>query len=750
MGSGSACTNVIPSYHTYTRVNVTWCFAAAAVTFTIVMANITAQSNSIISFRELPFSRRSNQEKLAVKQLGPPRPNLNIKQISKKGGKSYTRGFSRCWYERKNWLAGCELANGLFCYPCVLIHPDGCTTETPWTTTGFKDMHHLSEKIKKHEASRIHIDSCLKLSAFGSVNIATQLDDGYRLALRRHNDEVGKNRHILGRLIDGVKFCGVFELALRGRDESEGSSNPGIFRGLVQFIASLDEVFEEHLKTATVFKGTSKTVQNELLDCMAAVIRARITEEVKSASFVAIQADETTDVSTQTQMVMVLRYIDGSHAVQERFFEFVPLSSSTADSIATAIMERLNSLFTEEERGKLIAQAYDGANVMRGEKAGVQQKVREHYKNAHYLHCYAHQLNLIMQQATSQVPAVRVFFSDLNGISSFFSRSPKRTTILDQVVARRLPRASATRWNFNSRVVNTVYENLDDLIECFEAISTDGSFDCTTVREASGYLRMLQDDDFKFFLHLFHQIMPHVDIMYQQLQKKDIDAVFIKRALQSFTSSVQAIRDQSSSPEQQQVAAGTTGKRRALGEQDKQRLSKEVCDTILGHANERFSFTSHLVSATLLQGDLFEQYSHVFPDEALNTTAKAYPMLNKAKLKTELSLIYESPDFKGCSGALALYQVLQRNNLHETLSETVALLNILITTPMTTAEAERCFSTLKRIKTFLRNSMGQDRLNALAMLSMERELVRNMPDFNERVIDHFAALKERRAKFQYK
>ena len=147
-----------------------------------------------------------------------------------------------------------------------------------------------------------------------------------------------------------------------------------------------------------------------------------------------------------------------------------------ADSIATAIMERLNSLFAQEERGKLIAQAYDGANVMRGEKAGVQQKVREHYKNAHYLHCYAHQLNLIMQQATSQVPAVRVFFSDLNGISSFFSRSPKRTTILDQVVARRLPRASATKWNFNRRVVNTVYENLDDLIECFEAIRTDSSF----------------------------------------------------------------------------------------------------------------------------------------------------------------------------------------------------------------------------------------------------------------------------------
>ena len=125
-------------------------------------------------------------------------------------------------------------------------------------------------------------------------------------------------------------------------------------------------------------------------------------------------------------------------------------------------------------------------------------------------------------------------------------------------------------------------------------------------------------------------------------------------------------------------------------------------------------------------------------------------MLDQAKLHTELSLIYENPEFKGCCGALALYQLLMSYNLQDTFSETVALLNIIITTPMTTSEAERCFSTLKRIKTFLRNSMGQERLNALAMLSMERKLVLSMPDFNERVIDCFAALKERRSKFQYK
>lgn len=126
----------------------------------------------------------------------------------------------------------------------------------------------------------------------------------------------------------------------------------------------------------------------------------------------------------------------------------------------------------------------------------------------------------------------------------------------------------------------------------------------------------------------------------------------------------------------------------------------------------------------LLEGELFDRHLKAFPEEALNTTMRAYPVLHKEKLRTELPLIYGSPDFRGCSGALALYQVLQSYNLQDAFFETVVLLNILITTPMTTAEAKKSFSTLKRIKMFLRNTMGQELLNALAMLSMERELVR--------------------------
>ncbi|CAH2008243.1 unnamed protein product [Acanthoscelides obtectus] len=61
---------------------------------------------------------------------------------------------------------------------------------------------------------------------------------------------------------------------------------------------------------------------------------------------------------------------------------------------------------------KLISQSYDGVAVMSGHNAGVQVKIKQRYPFTHYVHCYAHQLNLIMSQ-------VRVFFGDLKDIPGF-------------------------------------------------------------------------------------------------------------------------------------------------------------------------------------------------------------------------------------------------------------------------------------------------------------------------------------------
>ncbi|XP_073138966.1 uncharacterized protein [Henckelia pumila] len=67
---------------------------------------------------------------------------------------------------------------------------------------------------------------------------------------------------------------------------------------------------------------------------------------------------------------------------------------------------------------------------------------------------------------------------------------------------------------------------------------------------------------------------------------------------------------------------------------------------------------------------------------------------------------------------------------------------ILLTKPVTVASAERSFSKLKLIKTFLRSTMSQERLNGLAMLSIEKEVIEQL-DYTD-LINIFATKTVRR------
>jgi hypothetical protein len=103
-----------------------------------------------------------------------------------------------------------------------------------------------------------------------------------------------------------------------------------------------------------------------------------------------------------------------------------------------------------------------------------------------------------------------------------------------------------------------------------------------------------------------------------------------------------------------------------------------------------------------------------FPSELVGTVVKYYPTLSKDKLESELSIVHRNYTFANVKSVFALWNLLKENNLETTLSELHKLVEIVLITPVSTARSEHCFSILKRVKTYLRNSMGQEHLNALA------------------------------------
>lgn len=81
-------------------------------------------------------------------------------------------------------------------------------------------------------------------------------------------------------------------------------------------------------------------------------------------------------------------------------------------------------------------------------------------------------------------------------------------------------------------------------------------------------------------------------------------------------------------------------------------------------------------------------------------------------------------------------------NLPFAFPETIKILSIMLTLPVTTASNERFFSSLKRIKNFLRTSIGDERLNDLMVLGVETEEAKQI-NLND-AVDDFAKMKERR------
>ena len=114
----------------------------------------------------------------------------------------------------------------------------------------------------------------------GSVNVQTCLSQAYKDSVERHNAQVRKNRETISKIINCLEFCGFHELSLRGHDESEGSSNQGIFMGLLNYTSEIDFLLKSHLESNSFFKGTSKTIQNELLQYMLEVSREHIFQEM--------------------------------------------------------------------------------------------------------------------------------------------------------------------------------------------------------------------------------------------------------------------------------------------------------------------------------------------------------------------------------------------------------------------------------------------------------------------------------------
>ena len=154
-------------------------------------------------------------------------------------------------------------------------------------------------------------------------------------------------------------------------------------------------------------------------------------------------------------------------------------------------------------KDKLIMQTYDYASVMSGHINGVQALVRQEYPFAHFVHCVAHRLNLVLCQSASSISSVKIFFINVGAFSTFTNNAPKRKAFLTSHKVE-FPNPGDTRWFYRARVINVLHENYETLLEIFDDVMEQPSgWDDETLGKVSGLLNYLNSFLFCFLVSVF-------------------------------------------------------------------------------------------------------------------------------------------------------------------------------------------------------------------------------------------------------
>ncbi|XP_025407188.1 52 kDa repressor of the inhibitor of the protein kinase-like, partial [Sipha flava] len=115
------------------------------------------------------------------------------------------------------------------------------------------------------------------------------------------------------------------------------------------------------------------------------------------------------------------------------------------------------------------------------------------------------------------------------------------------------------------------------------------------------------------------------------------------------------------------------------------------------------------------------QFLNASEIESFKNLAKFYsPHVNKDNSLTELKIWRTKilDNFEVIKTGLDVLQLCS-SSIYTNLNK---LLKILIVLPVSTSTPERTFSTLKRVKTYTRNSMLEDRLNGLTLLAVHKDI----------------------------
>ncbi|XP_020249354.1 zinc finger MYM-type protein 1-like [Asparagus officinalis] len=732
----------------------------------------------------------NDTKRVMIVQRGPIKILMKNDEFPSEKKSGRNRSFSSKYYIRefpngekheRKWLVYSNELNRVFCFCCKLFKNKPMTTNL--AENGIDDWHNLPTKLREHESNPEHCANVVKwVDLQKGLKLKATIDKDIEAQIEK---EKTRWKMILVRIIAVVKTLSRNGLPFRGTNEKIYEKNNGLFCQLIEFLAEFDPIMQDHVRRVVDKEVQnhylSHKIQNELIILLANEIKAKILDKISKAKYFSVILDCTPDLSHEEQMSIVIRCVDiedtNQVKVEEFFLGFIKVDDTSGLGLFNQLEDTLNelNLNIDDIRG----QGYDNGSNMKGKHQGVQRRLLDINPRAFYTPCGCHSLNLALCDMAKSCVKARNFFAYVQKVYTLFAGSTHRWDVLKTYVKGLTPKPlSVTRWESHVESVKAIRYQAPELRDALIEIANSSKEDIV-MAEAKGLCKnALEDFEFLISLCIWYKILDKVNRVSKVLQQEEMnleDAITRINELIVFFQKFREDGFENMMKEANELANDvgidpTFPIKRVV--RRKKHFDEDVEANVEGSQspedNFRVSYFLHIIDQALTSlKDRFEQFE---------LYEEIFGFLFNAKFMS----IGEEKLMEHCIRLQSYLEHNQQYDIHgkdlfndlralqtifpKEVTKSIDILDfirsywddggfqcawvayrILLTIPVTVASAERSFSKLKLIKSYLRTTMSQERLNGLAMISIENEYLEKL-EYDD-LIEEFASKNSRRSIF---
>lgn len=690
----------------------------------------------------------------------------------------------------RNWVIYSPSKNSIFCFVCRLFGKANDAAPDIFASVGLSSFYNIPRDLKRHETSSYH---CLNDLAYKARQKESNTIDA--CVINQSQIEMDYWRAILKRIVSVIKFLGARGLAFRGENQTCGSNQNGNFLGILDLLSEFDPLLATHItrygnkgrgivglsnnisqlsiyRYEFIFSSgrasyLSGTICDEFITLIGSKVLNAILNEMKDAKYYSISVDSTPDVSHCDQLVFCVRYMKDGLPV-ERFIQFISINQHNAQYLTEIIMKFLTAqgINLSDCRG----QSYDNANNMSGKYAGLQQLILELNPLALFVPCAAHSLNLVGTGAVAKNKRAIAFFCFMEALYSFFVYSTFRWDLLKSALGPNqyvLKRASGTRWSCKHDAVSALNGNIMQVKAVLLRMIDDENEEWKTTPEnkalAIGHLKELCKFENIFMLKMWNNILAKFNVTNRTLQKSDLNLSVAAEMYRSTIAHMESLKDRFDEffqdaktiyvdveIEDAEKYAPTTRSAITLDNMEerkefcKSEIFLPVLDSLITNLNtrmacyvemdEKFSFLTKLNQLQL--NEIITACQRI--SSFYKNDVDAAELISECEIAREYFFTNPAESVSPAS----LYFKIISDGLQSSFPNIEIVLRMFLSMFATNVPGERSFSKLKLIKDVLRNSMGEKKLNAFSLMSIETEILESL-NYDD-IIDEFILSKRRK------